>query len=205
MTLALVQKPASTVRTASAVVADDPDLELPLAANTIYRLMGNILWQAGTAAGIRFAYGFGGAALTEGVAVAIVNTEPETPAEIYARDIGIMFANVVALNVERNGGRYGKGDASTYVNTYARLLFQLLVKTDDACSFNFKWGQLTSSATVPVAVLAGSAISAEDITEDDKRQIVFKTANETRDRAEDDRLPDGGSSEREHHERNADE
>ena len=184
----VANKTSTTARTSTTVLAADPDLQITLEANKIYRVRGNLVFRAGAACAYKWALSTGSASIVHANGFYIRRsdeTELHTGADpgSQARSCGVLTSSCFTTPIAQSVS--GKGDSTTYVDYSNWTWFHaMIVVGGTGGTLSLQWAQNTSSSTEPAEVLAGSAMFAEEVTQDEYRQWVVKTAQEGRSRAD---------------------
>lgn len=181
-------KASSTTRYSSTTPTADPDLQLTLVAGKTYRVRGVFVYSASATCAFKWALSSGSATLANAGGMYMRRSnEAEyhlgSPGSI-ANSCGVLTKDCLTGSIAQAVS--GKGTAANYQDNSNWIWFQMLVTVGGTGgTFSLNWSQNVSSATEPATLLAGSAIYAEEIVQDEKRQWVWKTTAETR------RRPDG--------------
>lgn len=179
MTTLTVVKTADETRTSNTALADD-ELVLTLAANTTYRIRGQVVYCAAAAADLKV--GLSGGSDITGAAGIILGTRPIQALNLSTENED-RSAVLVLSDIQTGLAKpfEGIGTSSTYTDYTTTLPINAVVTTGgDGATLEVVWAQNTTSATDPARVLAGSCLIAEPIPASSKRQIVIKQTDEGR-------------------------
>lgn len=177
----VVHKTSDETRYTSTATADS-DLTFGLDESSVYLIRGTLWVQAGATPSIRVGVGATGGTIARAAGL----VQAQTP--LYAvggnasgsnsGEAGALAPSNTAPITTRT--MTGVGDATTYVDYWTHYEFTLLLDVTTASTFEVKWAQSTTNATIPAALLQGSTVVYRKITSDCTVSYVIKQANENR-------------------------
>lgn len=174
-----VSKAGTTQRSSTATLADDPDLQFALDADSTYLIRGTLFLRSPAAAGLKIAVHAPAIARAAG----FVNADSQMYSPSYAsgdESGALSIENVAAL---RPRNIAGGGTDVTYTDYGTHYEFTVAVQTNAATTFAISWAQIVSYAGAPAEILAGSSVAYRKLPEPETQGVVWvvKQADESRD------------------------